>query len=561
MRYASIALYTVAMLAGSSVLSARAHACGGLFCNLAQPVNQAAERILFVDNGDGTVTAVIEIQYEGPSNKFSWILPVPKIPTVGVSSTSAFDRLQQATDPQFTLQRTFADCGGSGGGLVGSAPVRKASSSGTNDAGAHEVQVLAMGTVGPFDYEVIKVDPSLSDRAEVAVKWLGDNGYDVGELGPDVLRPYLESDLNLLAFRLNKDSMTGSIRPVVVKYEADRAFIPIRPTAVAADDDMGVMVFVAGKSRAIPSNYKALEINEARIDWFNPMSTYNAVVSAAADEAGGQGFVTEYAQPNPPKGVVLRDYERSSWQMLSTTSYPSGVALLNTAKNVLGGLDGFLDAVRMAAKNLPSSVTVQDLVNCPTCYAMQVQLDPTELVSALYTQVYKPLSDTEDLLTSRSYLTRFYTTMSADEMTTDPSFDFNPDLPNVSNQHMAMQKIECDQSWTIELPQGDVVAGKAAGSWPGATKSEPAARTIAQLGTAGKPKLVVDNSAKITKTLIADAKRLGVVVQAGADGGPAKVMRTNQGCNASEARAASAGTLSCMLGALLVLIARRRSIH
>ena len=43
-----------------------AFACGGLFCSAANPVNQAAERIIFAQSA-GRVDAVIEIQYEGPS--------------------------------------------------------------------------------------------------------------------------------------------------------------------------------------------------------------------------------------------------------------------------------------------------------------------------------------------------------------------------------------------------------------------------------------------------------------------------------------------------------------
>src|SRR5688500_944630 len=99
---------------GLSVGTPRAHACGGLFCNSAQPVNQAAERILFVENDDGTVTAVIEIQYEGPAESFSWVLPVPGVPLLSFSSTLAFDRLQSATNPTYMLQTTFEDCGGEG---------------------------------------------------------------------------------------------------------------------------------------------------------------------------------------------------------------------------------------------------------------------------------------------------------------------------------------------------------------------------------------------------------------------------------------------------------------
>ena len=81
----------------------------------------------------------------------------------------------------------------------------------------------------------------------------------------------------------------------MVTYDSELPSIPIRPTAVAANDDMGVMVWVLASNRAIPSNYKALELNEALIDWFNPNNNYNDVVSRAADEAMGQGFVTEYA--------------------------------------------------------------------------------------------------------------------------------------------------------------------------------------------------------------------------------------------------------------------------
>ena len=66
-----------------------AQACGGTFCNTNTPVNQTAERIIFVDRPDGTVTAVVEIQYQGSAEDFSWVLPVPGIPDVDVSSTLA----------------------------------------------------------------------------------------------------------------------------------------------------------------------------------------------------------------------------------------------------------------------------------------------------------------------------------------------------------------------------------------------------------------------------------------------------------------------------------------
>ena len=43
----------------TSLMPKPAVACGGLFCNSAQPVNQSAERIIFSHNGDGTVTLAL----------------------------------------------------------------------------------------------------------------------------------------------------------------------------------------------------------------------------------------------------------------------------------------------------------------------------------------------------------------------------------------------------------------------------------------------------------------------------------------------------------------------
>src|SRR5262245_52069190 len=86
-----------------------AEACGGLFCSSTNPVNQAAERIIFAQEGDQT-TAVIEIQYQGPSERFAWVLPVPGVPEIGVSSRQALDRLQQTTNPVYSFNTSSEVC-------------------------------------------------------------------------------------------------------------------------------------------------------------------------------------------------------------------------------------------------------------------------------------------------------------------------------------------------------------------------------------------------------------------------------------------------------------------
>ena len=58
--------------------------------------------------------------------------------------------------------------------------------------------------------------------------------------------------------------------------------------------------------------------------------------------------------------------------------------------------------------------------------------------------VIEPMVETEALIQSRPYITRLYTTLSAEEMTEDPVFNFNPDLPSVANIHVATRIIECN---------------------------------------------------------------------------------------------------------------------
>src|SRR5260221_8789472 len=95
-------LMGIAASAVSAFVPATASACGGFFCNAAQPVNQAAEGILFADNDDGTTTAVIQIRYQGPSQNFSWLLPLSSVPKtdddIGIASNLALQRLQSLTN-------------------------------------------------------------------------------------------------------------------------------------------------------------------------------------------------------------------------------------------------------------------------------------------------------------------------------------------------------------------------------------------------------------------------------------------------------------------------------
>ena len=501
--------------AAGVLIPAQASACGGFFCNSSQPVNQAAESIVFADNGDGTISAVIQIQYQGPSQNFSWLLPISSVPKsdsdIGIASNIALQRLQLATNPNYTLNlRIEGECKERGGGVgcgasedgaaFGSAPP----SNSTHDSG---VTVAASGVVGAFEWSVISLDPNLADPAAAAVEWLKGNGYDVPSGAPALLGPYLDQGLNLLALRLTKGADAGSIRPIILTYRGSQPSIPVKLTAVAANDDMGVLTYVLGNARSVPQNYLSLELDEARINWLSPGTNYNAVVTAAANDAGGQGFVTELAGPTAPlAGQIWTTSDESNWAYLQGATHDSNSAVFNYSYQQFGQWDGFWDAVR-ASITLPAGVSLDALKSCPSCNANFLKFTLADYLAALDENVIQPVKRVQDLITAHPEITRMYTTLSADEMTLDPLFTFNPDLPDLSNLHTAERVVVCnpgvlqsDAPWHVELPSGGVVWG-AGQTWPSDLAALPPNRVIARMSERGSGKVIEDNTDAIRAAL------------------------------------------------------------
>ncbi|MEM1416795.1 MAG: DUF2330 domain-containing protein [Myxococcota bacterium] len=503
-----------------TLVPAPAAACGGFFCDNGQPVNQQAERIIFAQEPDGTVTAVIQIQYAGPSERFAWMLPVSGRPEIAVSSNAAFTRLQGRTSPTYDLRtRVEGECRrrntGPGSGVLDAAvDMGMAEADMGTDPGA--VTVVDEGSVGPYDFVLIAIDPDAADLVDLAIEWLQDNGYDVPDMGSDVLRPYLEAGQNLLAFRLTKGNDVGAIRPVRLSFGEGLPSIPIRPTAVATVPDMGILVWVLGPGRAVPANYRSLELNEALIDWFQPGRNYDAVVTRAANEAGGQGFVTEMSGSTAAlEAVIWRVGDERRWDGLQAEDWAGQHGRLISQTSFLFVLDGAREVVTEHITP-PEGVTVEEFLSCSWCFieptVTDVEgFDPDAYLADLDEQVVEPMVETQALFERTAVQTRLYTTMSADEMTMDPVFDFNADLPAVPNQHTANLIIECspaiwpqDAPWRVELESGDVLRGRG-NDWPftlGVTDM-PANAVIRRVGPTGtgEGSVVEDNTGRIASFL------------------------------------------------------------
>lgn len=509
MKTASSTLFLVSLAVAvwaSALIPGAAEACGGFFCQPQAPVIQNAERIIFTDRGDGRITTIVQVQYSGPAERFSWVIPVPGIPDVGVSSNIVFQQLDARTRPVFQLQ-VEDDCNGVMESEVDLSGSVDAGSRAAEPAEPPGVSVLASGSVGPFDYEVIRPNPELEDAAEVAVAWLQNNGYEVGAIGPDLLRPYLDMGQNLIAFRLQKTADTGDIRPVTLTYQAERALIPIQLTAVAAQPDMGVLVWVFGPHRAVPVNYLVLEPNLALVDWFRGGRNWPMVVTAAGDEAGGQGFVTEMAQALPTVDPYLPRGLDAEWSRVQASDWSGReLTLLNSVNGLFRNWDGLLTAYEKFVP-VPSGVELRDFLNCPSCFGFEGEalpgMDIAGFLNEVETMVAAPVRATDEALEDAKYLTRLFTTLSPEEMTKDPAFDFNPDLTEVDRVRQATaRRRTCDGPVFVSFPDGRMVVANDFFDWPSRPGGNlPANNRVLRAGLEGPDVVVVDNGPAIDAVL------------------------------------------------------------
>jgi MYXO-CTERM domain-containing protein len=531
---------------------------------------------------------VIEIQYQGPSESFAWVLPIPDGEVdVGVSSKVTLDRLDQQSNPNYQLNRVSRDDCRSTSDMATSTAGSAAASTGFGGGGptgGGAVVVVEEGIAGPYVYQVLSVSDDADEPAAELVEWLQERDYDVEDSMTDLLEPYLESGLNMLAFKLDKNQDSGSIRPAMITYESDVPFIPLRPTAMAALEDMGVKVWVLGPSRAVPTTYLHLELNESLINWFNPGSNYNDVVIAAADEAGGMGFVTEQSGPAAAcvDAVYSDDPElggSDAWrrEQLATTDFGTGTssyqAFFTQAIGNFSTYDGFLEVMSdPEVVPLREGAGVAQFISCVQCYFAQERgagavypptpFDPAEdpildfdaftFLDAIDEHILEPMAKTRELFEEASHVTRMYTTISPDEMVEDPAFDFNSELEDVDNQHTAEQLLECNGSdWTITLPEGMEIRGTG-NTWPVDINSDmPANLRIYQLSSKGEGMEIEDN----TKTVARRLRELEVPWSESSGGGSA-----GGGCrSAGHAPSKPGGWLVGLLLLGAALFRRRRS--
>jgi MYXO-CTERM domain-containing protein len=489
MKLVHLGIASAVSIASLVARAPRAEACGGFFCQNV-PVDQTGEQILFaVENG--RVEAQIKVDYAGAAEEFSWVVPVPSLPEVGVSSNRVFGVMKERAGIRFELSMTYdGNCmyppmSAEGGGVRGDA---------TSDAGTG-VTVVTQSQVGPYDYAILQATDTLE-----LFDWLAANDYIIPATAAPLVEPYvlMGDQMHFVAFKLQKDRTVGEIAPVVLKYDDDQPMIPIQLTAIATQPDLGVTVGLLGDARAVPENYLHVLINEARIDWLSSGSNYDALINDAMDEAGGQAFTTEFAGASDRFANAFFTEGQMETSQLALTADP--VAFFGLVQSEGFAADAQLleiigRCIPIPASLVASGVDQRTFLNNLEGYRSELagfDFDEAACANELEAAIVAPLRHAQELFDSLPYFTRLHTSLSAEEMTVDPVFAFNREMGDVDNVHRATAVMVCDSPSdygalpiVVTLSDGREVLTSFSGS--GLVNAMPGAAALEQTNATGAP--------------------------------------------------------------------------
>ncbi|HEY7376802.1 MAG TPA: DUF2330 domain-containing protein [Polyangia bacterium] len=519
-----------------------AEACGGLFCNgpppnplTPLPVAQNGENVVFSftpdpAGGAPTLQAHIQILYTGDAAKFSWVVPVDAPPTLSTGTDRLFTALAGVTTPRYQPNyQTDGTClpnpgvggaGGFGGSFTGTGG--GGGSTGAGGSGAGGVTVVSQGAVGPFDTAVVK-----SDDPTALKTWLTSNEYVVTDAASALIDAYVRENKYFVALRLLNGVGVKSIQPIVLTFRGTEACVPLRLTAIAANPNMPVLVWVLSSQRVAPRGYYEIKIDEARIDWPNFGSNYGGptgLVSKAADEAGGNAFVTEYAGPSSvaQRSVYVNGQINLTALAMAMTP-PAYVQML-----VSMGLANDSLMLPLLAKYIPMPDAVKAMGISDVSFYGNLNLywqqyafppyDLAGLTQAISDSIVTPRINAQMMIDGHPYLTRLNTFISPEEMTKDPFFFETRDLSDILNVHTAiirtmcgnMEYMSCNAPVRLELTDGRKAwlrAGSTATTCQAGTTSVAALSSLPATEVAwareetGEGTRVLDNTAAIACAL------------------------------------------------------------
>ncbi len=169
------------------------------------------------------------------------------------------------------------------------------------------------------------------------VRWLRENGFRVTKEMEPYIDIYAKEKQYFVAFKLRRGVEVTAIEPVKLTYHSTYASIPLRLTAIAATEDMPVLVWIFGATQYIPQNYAHPKVDfnswvapgrlanpyPDRI-FDNAYGTYGNILKGFQTQYKGKAFVTEMARSTADVlrfNKLIRYSDKNLIELLETYPY------------------------------------------------------------------------------------------------------------------------------------------------------------------------------------------------------------------------------------------------
>jgi hypothetical protein len=231
-----------------------------------------------------TVAVTLRTHFRGGPGEVAWVVPVPAEPE-GVTAEihDPFPALEQATAPRFYAMRARGGCGCAG---MAAAPAEEARS----------VTVVRSGEAGIYRWAALR-----AGDAGALERWLGENGFQVPPEAARAFAPYVSEGWHWLAMRVRAGVGEAELRapqPVTYRYRSKELVYPLRISALSAEEENEILVYVAAAGSAAPVNFSHVtsEFLPVRRKAGAASGTdYEDLLRELSAESRGRLFVTEWS--------------------------------------------------------------------------------------------------------------------------------------------------------------------------------------------------------------------------------------------------------------------------
>ena len=324
-------LLPLALIAVLAAIPAPASACAAIGRD-GQSIDIASESALIVwDEANKTEHFIRRATFQSSGYDFGFLVPTPSLPEVAESDDEVFTRLADITKPKVEVRTRTASfgCGMS---------AAKTASEDFSHIGAG-IQVLQHKRVGDHDVVSIKFDRT-KGGAEAGAgelsQWLVRFGYGFGDTLKDWIKPYVEQDWIITAFRILGDkpsepetekgatgrgtrtassgSNTLRAKPVRLTFKADRPVYPYREPADQRDEKAKrgsrlLRVYFASEKRVDGKVGDGTVAWQGQTVWADKLqdaerSDVIAKAKLPADAGPKEWFVTEFEDRSSPRRGV-----------------------------------------------------------------------------------------------------------------------------------------------------------------------------------------------------------------------------------------------------------------